>query len=184
MDAKKILAKVKELFSDLTAPAPTAAPADLPIVPIEYETKDGKKVTIDKLEVGGVVAIDGSPAPVGDIELADGTIIVVSDNGVIAEVKPVEAPAPTEDMGAKFSAFETLTNEKFANYETKFSAYEQRFADYEVKLGQANRVIEQLMNLSQLLVEAPAAKPDVSATPNNFKKEEDKIKAAESILFR
>lgn len=185
LDAKTILEKVKLFFTELNTPVAAAEPAP---APVEYETKDGKKVTIDKMEAGGVVMIDGNPAPVGDIELVDGTVIVIGDNGVIAEVKPIAAMPETEDMGAKFAEFQTATNEKFANYETKFAAYEQRFADYEVKLGKANQVIEQLMNLSQLLVEAPASNPDAAVTQTgNFKKDvskEEKQKAAEDILFR
>jgi hypothetical protein len=69
---------------------------------------------------------------------------------------------PMEDMSAKFAAFESATNGKFA-------AYENKFAEYEVKLSQANKVIQGLMDISKLLVEAPQGKPD-SAVPvsNNF----------------
>jgi hypothetical protein len=68
-----------------------------------------------------------------------------------------------------------LTSEKFANYEIKFSAYEQRFADYEVKMKKANKVIDELLKLSTLLVEAPVQAPDNSVrTSNAFKELEEK----------
>lgn len=165
MEAKEVLQRCKEFFTELMAPAPAPTPAPLaaPPAPAEHELKDGGKVMIDKLEVGGIVMIDGAPALPGDLELADGTKLTVGDNGAITAVTPGEAIPPVDptiEMSAKFASFETATNEKFAQYETKFSAYEQRFADYEVKMKKANKVIEELLNLSQLIVEAPAATPD------------------------
>lgn len=190
MEAKEILARVKALFTELAAPAAPAMPA-VPAAtdaPKEYELKDGGKVTIDKLEVGGIVMIDGNPALPGDLELADGTKLTVGDNGAITAVTPgtgVEPAEPIaepagEDMGTKFTAFEKLTSEKFASYETKFAAYEQRFADYEVKMSKANKVIEELLKLSQLIVDAPAVQADPAARTGNTFKEE---KGYSPILF-
>lgn len=185
MEAKEILEKVKLYFTELMAPAAPPAP-DEPAPAKEYELKDGGKVMIDKLEEGGIVIIDGNPALPGDMELADGTKITVADNGVITVIemaKPAEpaAPDPSVEMATKFASFETMTNEKFANYETKFSAYEQRFADYEVKMKKANKVIEELLNLSQLIVDAPAAAADPAVRkPGEFKENE---KGYSSILF-
>lgn len=184
MEAKEILARLKEAFNDLVAPAPVLPAAPVAAMATDYELAGGGTVQIDVLEVGGIVMIDGNTALPGDLELADGTKLTVGDNGVISAVEPgMVAPvvAPVEDMGAKFSAFETLANEKFSSYETKFSAYEQRFADYEVKMKKANKVIEQLLQLSQLIVEAPIVPADPSVRPiNTFKEEEKKYS---SILF-
>lgn len=182
MDAKEILEKVKLFFNDLVTPAAAAAaaPTAAPEMP-EYELKIGGKVTIDKMEAGGMVMIDGAAALPGDIELVDGTMITVGDNGVISAITMPDA-APGMDMGAKFTAFETATNEKFTSYETKFSAYEQRFADYEVKLNKATKVIDELLKLSTLLVEAPAAAPDAGASVAKFSADGKKEKDL-SILF-
>jgi len=44
-----------------------------------------------------LVTPDGAvPAPVGEHELEDGTTIVITEAGIIAEVKPKEQPAPVE----------------------------------------------------------------------------------------
>lgn len=177
MEAKEILTKIKQLFADLTAPVAAAEPAAPEVaMPTEYELKDGGKVMIDKLEVGGIVMVDGAAALPGDLELADGTKLTVADNGVIsemvaAEVIPDEIPV-VEDMGAKFTAFEIATNEKFANYASKFEAQEIQLGKMTTQLNKANKVIEQLLTLSQLIVDAPAAAPDAAAkTSNNFKEE-------------
>lgn len=180
MEAKEILQKVKQYFNELAA-APMDVPA--PVEPMVYDLKDGGSVSIDKLEVGGIVMIDGNAALPGDIELADGTKMTIGDNGVISAItlgtgqEPVEpiAEPVVEDMGAKFSAFESLTNEKFANYEAKFAAYEERFSEYEAKMKKANKVIDELLKLSTLLVEAPVQAPDSSVkTSNAFKEVEEK----------
>jgi hypothetical protein len=175
MEAKEILQKVKEYFADLTAPVdPTMA---APVAPTEYELKDGGKVMIDMLEVGGIVMIDGAPALPGDIELKDGTKLTIADNGVITVVdEPAETVAtvePSMDMAAKFAAFETSTSEKFASYESKF-------AEYESKLKKATKVIDQLLQLSQLIVDAPSVEADKSVrTSNTFIEQKKDF----SILF-
>lgn len=66
---------------------------------------DGTLIEYSKLEAGGditIIAADGtkSPAPVGNYELEDGRIVVVSEAGKIAEVKDAAAAAdvPKEDQ--------------------------------------------------------------------------------------
>lgn len=98
---KDILSQVKEFFNTLMAPAPVA-----PVAPVamgtEYTLQDGTtKVTIDKLEAGGIVKIKDmtgaeSVAPAGEHTLQDGTVLVVAEGGVISEVKAVAPvlPAP------------------------------------------------------------------------------------------
>lgn len=192
MEAKEILSRVKNLFTELMAPPAPENPA--PEVK-EYEVKGGGKVTIDKLEAGGIVMIDGAPALPGNLELADGTKIKLVDNGVIEVIEmgtpaEPEAPEAPEDMGAKFSAFENSTNEKFTAYEAKLSAYEQRFAanetqlsEYKTELGKHKEMIEKLLQFGQLMVDAPISQPDPAAKiNNNFKEEDTKVKAS-AILF-
>lgn len=191
MEAKEILTKIKQLFADLTAPVAAAEPAAPEVaIPTEYELKDGGKVMIDKLEVGGIVMVDGAAALPGDLELADGTKLTVGDNGVISEMVSAEVIADeipvVEDMGAKFTAFEIATNEKFANYASKFEAQEIQLGKMTTQLNKANKVIEQLLTLSQLIVDAPAAAPDAAAkTSNNFKEEKQQafIKTVSENIF-
>ena len=191
MEAKEILVRVKQLFNELAGappPMPPAPPTE-PTAAKEYELKIGGKVTIDKLEVGGIVVIDGSPALPGDLELVDGTKLTVADNGVISAVTPGTGVEPAEpvaepdgtDMGSKFAAFETLTSAKFANYESKFAAYENKFSEYELKLSKYKEMIDQLLQFGKLMVEAPQAQPDNSVkTQNTFKETKQKDL---SILF-
>jgi len=181
MKATEILQKLKEQFAELVA-----QPTQTPVKMMQATLKDGTIVEVTALEIGGIVTIEGVPAPVGQHELSDGTVIVLGENGAIMEIMPmaeempIEATMPkVEDMGAKFSSLETATNEKFATYETKFASYETKFAEYESKLNKATQLIEGLMNLTKTLAETPTGTPDV-AVKNNFTETKKKDY---SILF-
>jgi uncharacterized short protein YbdD (DUF466 family) len=180
-DAQNILEKVSLFFAELVnnedMPMPSGEPK-AEVKMMEAKLKDGTIVEVTELAVGGIVTIEGVPAPVGEHELESGEVIVLGDNGAIMEIKPkmdevsVEVEVPeVEDMSAKFAAFESATNEKF-------SAYENKFAQYEAKLGQANKVIEGLMQISKMLVEAPQSAPDAGVkTSNNFAEAKTDAKA-------
>jgi spore coat protein CotH len=153
-------------------------------LPTKAKLKDGTEVEITELQVGGIVTIEGTPAPIGEHELEDGTILVVGDNGAILEIKMADGSTPpmVEDMSAKFSAFENSTKEKFTSYEAKFADYEEKFATYESRLNKATKVIEGLLNLTQTLAETPTGTPDQSIkTNNNFKQEKKEM--SYDILF-
>lgn len=192
MEAKDILSKVQLFFNDLinpvVAPVAAAAPADAPApdAPKEYELKIGGKVMIDKLEVGGIVMIDGGPALPGELELVDGTKLTVGDNGAITEMTagaaPAEPPAAPEfDAQGSFTALQATANEKFAAYESKFADYEAKFQGYEAKLEKYNEMITQLLQFGKLMVEAPAAAADPAARATNTFKDEEKT--VNPILF-
>jgi len=169
--AQNILNKVSMFFAELVGneqmPMPSGEVA-APVKMMEAKLKDGTVVEVTELAVGGIVTIEGVPAPVGEHTLESGEVIVLGDNGAIMEIKPkmedevkVEVEVPVvEDMSAKFAAFESATNEKF-------TAYENKFAQYEAKLGQANKVIEGLMQISKMLVEAPQSAPDAGVKTSN-----------------
>jgi len=177
MQAKEIIEKLKLTFNELVN-QPT------PVALMDATLADGTPVKITELAVGGIVTINDQPAPAGEHLLSDGTKIYVGENGAITEIEaPEEVPAApaAEDMGAKFSAFESVTNEKFAEYESKFATYESRFADYESKLTKATTIIEGLINLTKELSEAPTGPVDPAAhVVNNFKEEKKK---SYDILF-
>jgi len=174
MTPKEIIEALRLTFNELVNNEAT------PVALSTYKLVDGTEVEITELAVGGIVTIAGTPAPIGDHQLEDGTVITVGDNGAItaivpAQPMPEEALPMVEDMTARFAAFETATNEKFASYEVKFS-------EYEAKLKKANKVIEGLLNLTQTLAEAPTGTPDpIVKTTNNFK--EEKTEKNYSVLF-
>jgi len=189
MNTKEILEKLKLTFNELVNNAAPVVAAPEMVMPTKAKLADGTEVEISELAVGGIVMINGTPAPVGDLTLEDGTVITVGDNGAITALVPSDSAAPmVEDMAKMltkdntkkigmeevFAAFEVSTNEKFASYESKF-------ADYEAKLAKATKVIEGLLNLTQTLAEAPTGVPDQSIqTSNNFNEQKKK---SYDILF-
>jgi len=189
MDAKTILEKVKVFFNELAA-APAAPPAGDPPAN-EYELKIGGMITIDKMEVGGIVMIDGAPAVAGDIELKDGTMLTVGDNGIITSVTPgmemaappaPPAPAPPAfDAQSKFTEFEAAQAQKFTALEAKFAEYQTRFDAIDDKVKKTMTVMEEMLKLSQILVDAPAAGDPGLRKPAGFK--EDKPEFNTNILF-
>jgi len=193
MNAKEIIEKLRIQFNELVKNAevaPPTTPSAIPpvepemVLPIKGKLKDGTEIEITELQVGGVVTIAGTPAPIGEHEMEDGTILVVGDNGAILEIKMADGSTPpmVEDMSAKFSAFETSTKEKFNSYETKFADYETKFANYEERLNKATKVIEGLLNLTQTLCDTPTGTPDASIkTNNNFNTQKKEI--SYDILF-
>jgi hypothetical protein len=177
----ELLQEVKKLvFQEETMPAPS------------YSLEDGTKVLIDKLEVGGVVTLeDGSPAPVGEHTLADGSKVILAEGGVIAEIMPKEVEDKVEiEIESKEDEKKKEEEEmkkKIAEMEGKFSAYDASFSalqsDYEslkAAFGKQGEAMQGLINLVETLVNVPSQAP--AEVPNNFKKhsastKEDKIRS-------
>jgi hypothetical protein len=177
----ELLQEVKKLvFQEETMPAPS------------YSLEDGTKVLIDKLEVGGVVTLeDGSPAPVGEHTLADGSKVVLAEGGVIAEIMPKEVEDKVEiEIESKEDEKKKEDEEmkkKIAEMEGRFSAYDASFSalqsDYEslkAAFGKQGEAMQGLINLVETLVNVPSQAP--AEVPNTFKKhsastKEDKIRS-------
>ena len=105
MNAQEAILKIKALFEDNAAPVEEVKAEETPIVEetkvemAEYSLMDGTKVEITALEIGGSVTMpDGTPAPAGEHQLADGTSIQLDENGIIIEISSKEEDAiPEED---------------------------------------------------------------------------------------
>jgi hypothetical protein len=100
MNYKELLQKVRDAYNTAIAPVTAAmapAPAPTPTT-TEYTLADGAtKVSISKLEVGGVIT--PTPAAEGTIVLQDGTSITYDATGVILTITaaaPAPAPAPVQ----------------------------------------------------------------------------------------
>jgi len=144
----------------------------------EYTLVDGTPVMISELVIGGVVTLaDGTAAPAGDHTLADGTVIIVGEGGVISNiVAPAEAPVlevtPEEIEAGK--NYEEKDEEKI-----KMGELEDKMAMIESKLAKAEEAIKSLVALVETLVKEPSTMP-VESVKNGFKhaakqSREDKI---------
>ena len=138
-----------------------------------YTLKDGTEVYIDKLEVGGVVTVEQetmAPAPAGEHELADGTVIVVGEGGVISEIKPAPAPEMEPESAPVEAEVLPAQNfyEKFAAYDAKFSALEEENTNLKAAFAKADEAIKGLFELVEKLVKEPTTEPS-EPVKNGFK---------------
>lgn len=195
MNAKEIIEKLRLTFNELVnnAAAPATETAPEMVMPTKAKLADGTEIEVTEMGVGGVVTIQGQPAPVGDLLLEDGTTLTIGENGAIVTIVSADGSEPTmvEDMKKAmdkkmgmeevFAAFQTSANEKFSAYEQKFADYEARFESYETRLATATKVIDGLLNVTKTLADTPTGTPDQSIkSTNNFKEEKKK---SYDILF-
>ena len=171
MNAQEAILKIKALFEDNAAPVKEdeAKVEETKVEMAEYSLMDGTKVEISALEVGGLVTIEGQPAPVGDHELMDGTEITLDENGKITEieVKVVET-SPEVDVEAG-KDYEDKKMEKMAEqFEAKIAelieaknASDAKVLDLENKVKQGFAQVAELIEaLSNTPSEDPIKKPN------------------------
>ena len=99
MSPKEAVEKIKYmLFGEVPvqAPAPVPEPVGAGQVFADYKLKDGTIVSIDKVEVGGQVQLNGEPAPDGYHFLEDGTKIEVKGGLIVGIEKEAEVEMPEE----------------------------------------------------------------------------------------
>lgn len=119
MNFKEGIEKIKVLMASIVAPTePTPAPE--PPAPAqkfeEVKTAEGQVLTIDKLEVGGNVLIDGVAAPDGEYKLESGGKLSVV-GGMVSELELEPAPASTEAVAPEAMT----TPEQFKKVIEKFA---------------------------------------------------------------
>jgi len=97
MTTLEAINKIKQMFAE-AGELPVASAEPLQSF-AEYVLKSGAKVMIDKFEVGGKVTLvdetgNQVPAPAGEHELADGSVMVLDENSIITEIKVPEVELP------------------------------------------------------------------------------------------
>ena len=174
MNAQEAILKIKALFEDNVAPveevkAEETKVEETKVEMAEYSLMDGTKVEISALEIGGLVTIEGQPAPAGDHELMDGTEITLDENGKITaiETKVVKA-SPEVDVEAG-KDYEDKKMEKMAEeLEAKFTelieaknASDLKVLELESKVKQGFAQVAELIEaLSNTPSEDPIKKPN------------------------
>ena len=109
----------------------------------ELALEDGTIVSADSLEVGSAVFIlveeEKQPLPVGEYALADGSLLVVVEEGIIAEIKAVEEEKVEEVVEEEMA---TEDNSKSAlieaigvleNLVQEFNSIKEEFATLKVE---------------------------------------------------
>ena len=166
MNPKEALKQIKALFEDMPQVVEPVAPVEPTVTKVEmaeYSLVDGTKVMISELKVGGMVEMaDGTPAPQGEHQLMDGTIIQVDELGYIVEiaspkedviveepVAPAEPVEPAQDTTA-------MVAELKADFAAQKSQLETKIAELESKVKQG---FAQVAELVEALSNTPTAEP-------------------------
>jgi len=166
MNAQEAILKIKALFDDNILPveAEVDPMKETKVEMAEYSLMDGTKVEISALEIGGLVTLEGNPAPVGDHELMDGTKITLDDNGMITaiETKVVEA-SPEVDVEAGYDKKkeEEMAEAFNAKIAELMDANDAKIAELENKVKQGFQQVADLIEaISKNPTEDPIKKPN------------------------
>jgi uncharacterized protein YuzE len=169
MNPQEAILKIKALFDDNIAPIEVEAEVapmveESKVEMAEYSLMDGTKVEISALEIGGLVTLEGVPAPVGDHELMDGTEITLDENGKITaiETKVVEA-SPEVDVEAGYDKKkeEEMAEAFNAKIAELIEANDAKIAELENKVKQGFAQVAELIEaISSTPTEDPIKKPN------------------------
>jgi cell division septum initiation protein DivIVA len=174
MNAKDALVEIKKLlFSEQEKEAAFAL--------VEGKLVDGTAVAYD-LEAGSIFVIgeDGAqiPAPVGEHQLESGEIVVVLEEGKIAEVKEAEAKVEIE-----IEAAEEVPAEEEPKKDEAMAKVEQAMGDLEKKVEELTakvkameekaEEVKEAVKMSAVVLESLAKEPSDKAitSPNQFAKQ-------------
>jgi len=175
MNAKDALVEIKKLlFSEAEKEAAFAL--------VEGKLVDGTMVAYD-LEAGDIFVIgeDGAqiPAPVGEHQLESGEVVVVLEEGKIAEVKQAEAKIEVEIEAAA----EEMPTEEEPKKDEAMAKVEQAMGDLEKKVEELTAKVkameekagnvEEAVKMSAVVLESLAKEPSDKAitSPNQFAKQ-------------
>lgn len=151
-----------------TTPAATATPGETTLddgTAIKYDTPTlsvGSKITIVPSDGTGEV-----PAPAGDYELADGTLITIDATSTVTILTADTNPAPEgtpadeamkqiKDLVSKFSAVQAEN----ATYKTSLDAYKSELADLK-------KQFKSFLDVFSVVMEVPTADP-IEAPKNSY----------------
>lgn len=148
------------VFGDMGKQVATPAPAE-PQKFMEYKLKSGAVVSIDKLEVGGSVTLNGEPAPDGEHEFEDGSKIVVA-GGLITEVKKAEgAPVVEVEVEAmkKLPGMFSEMEQGFAAAKTDIAQLKQTIAEQKNTIDKQSETLKQMFSLMETIANTSVQQP-------------------------
>ena len=142
------------LFGEVVAPVVLPESVGSGQVFADYKLKDGTVVSIDKLELGGSVNLNGEPAPDGYHLLEDGTKIEVS-KGLIVGVEKEEVVAEMPEELKKLPVMMSAVNQDMVNLKKTIDAQAKLIATQSESLKQMFALVETIANNS---IEQPKEK--------------------------
>lgn len=148
-DKHSILKSIKVLLGLEEQPSPS------------YTLADGTPIEVSELAVGGSVIVGDAPAPAGEHVLSDGQTLVVDENGIITEIKPVAAaPAPAE-MGGETPPAEPPVTQATIEQMVKDAVKEavgEQMKTYTTKMQAQEDGLKKLVGLMEDILKTPTVK--------------------------
>ncbi len=186
MTAKEALASIKNLLKVKFSDDPGAPALE------SGKLSDGTVIEFSKLEAGGTITMldaDGNsaPAPIGDLELEDGRIIVITEPGIIAEVKeagtpPADDQAPVnEEMVAQIKDLQT----RLAASTKQVKDLTQSLSAFKKATGETLQAFSEFMEaIGSEESDDKASKPKQSVFAEQKKKNKEAAKAKAEAGFK
>lgn len=186
MTVKEGIEKIRlMLASEFEVDQVETSEPEAPVAELAFETydlKDGSKIDLSGLEIGATAMLvdesgNSSPAPDGEHELVDGTMITIVGGKVEgietpqAEAEPIEEVE--EEIPMESDKFEEM-NGSISSLQAENEALKAKIASIEGKFSQA---INDLSDVVLGLASTPSTGP-IQAPKNSFsqvEKREDKI---------
>jgi hypothetical protein len=150
MSSKEAIEKIKNmLFGEMPeqAPVPVPTPEGSGQVFADYKLKDGTVVSIDKVEIGGSVNLNGEPAPDGYHLLEDGTKIEVL-SGLIVGVEKEAVVAEVPEELKKLPVMMSAVNQDIVDLKKTIDAQAKLIATQSESLKQMFALVETIANNS------------------------------------
>jgi hypothetical protein len=155
MSSKEAIEKIKNmLFGEVVAPVVLPESVGSGQVFADYKLKDGTIVSIDKVEIGGSVNLNGEPAPDGYHLLEDGTKIEVS-KGLIVSVEKEAVVAEVPEELKKLPVMMSAVNQDIVDLKKTIDAQAKLIATQSESLKQMFALVETIANNS---IEQPKEK--------------------------
>jgi len=186
INAKEAIEKIRKLlFTDGSQTGGSSA-KDSATTTVSYNLKDGTPIkVVGNLENGAAVLVAGAdgdtPAPDGELELADGTVISVT-GGIISNIENATQAADSKDGGdapdeSQFKAINGLES-KIAEIEKEINAFRKSFKNQSLAQEQ---VLDLIGRLAELPAGEPASKPKNAFSEIRGKQEEKMRHLSDSL---
>jgi hypothetical protein len=189
MTPKEALDKIRQLFADPSVAAPATEPAPAVMEAKEYVLEGGAKVLVSELEPGGMVSLVDdqgatSPAPAGEHKLVDGTVITVSEAGLITAVAMPEAPVmPEDELSKKLDEKMAAIREDVKKENDAIRQMIDNLAkhdEFKATVEGINAKLQGLADAVTALLDTPSADP-IQEPKDKFEKQEKKNERLQAV---
>lgn len=155
MSPKEAVEKIKNmLFGEVVPPVVLPESVGSGQVFADYKLKDGTIVSIDKVEIGGSVNLNGEPAPDGYHLLEDGTKIEVKGGLIVGVEKEAVVPEMPEEL-KKLPVQMSEVNKDIVDLKKTINAQAKLISKQSESLKQMFSLVETIANNS---IEQPKEK--------------------------